>query len=105
MGPCRTPVVVGELDELLQRIKMKLQVRRGAFLPMPDYGSRLYLLSQTKTSNRETAARQYVSEALADEANLELSSLELKETADGNAVLYLIFKYKDKYTVSIETVI
>jgi len=103
LGTFRSPDEVGETDELLQRIGMKLKVRRGAFLPLPEYGSRLYLLSQTKPSNRETAARQYVLEALADEADLELSALELSQTSDGEAALSLTFTYKNEYTVSIET--
>lgn len=83
LGTYLAPVELEELDELLQRVIMKLKVRRGTFLPQPDYGSRLHLLSRTKPSNRETAARQYVLEALADETELELSALELSQKADG----------------------
>ena len=103
LGKYRTPEEVGETNELLQRIWMKLKVHRGAFIPLPEYGSRLYMLSQTKPSNREMAARQYVLEALADETDIELSSLELTQTAEGEAVLLLTFTYKNEYTVSIET--
>lgn len=103
LGTCRDPVEIKELEELEQRIVMKLTVRRGAFSPLPDYGSRLYLLSRTKPSSRETAARQYIQEALADENDLELSALELSQTEDGDDALRLTFTYKGEYTVGVET--
>ena len=103
LGTCGSPNEVAELDELLQRISMKLTVRRGAFSPLPDYGSRLYLLSRTKPSMRETAARQYVTEALADETGLVIKELELTQTAEGEALLSLTFTYKGEYTVSVNT--
>ncbi|PKM72476.1 MAG: hypothetical protein CVU91_08780 [Firmicutes bacterium HGW-Firmicutes-16] len=103
LGAYLAPLELEELDELLQRVLMKLKVQRGTFLPLPDYGSRLYQLSRTKPSNRETAARQYVLEALADETELELSALELLQKADGEATLLLTFTYKSEYTVTVET--
>ena len=60
LGDYLAPNELEELDEILQRVIMKLKVRRGSFLPLPDYGSRLHLLSKAKPSSRETAARQYV---------------------------------------------
>lgn len=94
-----------EMEELLQRVEMKLKVRRGAFVPLPEYGSRLHLLAQVKQSNRQSAARQYVLEALADEKELELISLELLSTTDGDAKLLLSFTYKEEYSVDVETAI
>ncbi len=96
---------VKEVQEVLQRIEMKLKVRRGAFVPLPEYGSRLHLLSRERSSNRHSAARQYVLEALADEKDVELDSLELVSTTDGDAKLVLTFIYKGEYTVNVETVI
>lgn len=103
LGDYLAPTELEEFDEVLQRVTMKLKVRRGSFLPLPDYGSRLYLLSKSKPSSRETAARQYVLEALADETELELSALELSQKDDGEAALSLTFIYKSEYTVNIET--
>ncbi len=103
LGAYKAPDELDELDELLQRVVMKLKVRRGSFLPLPDYGSRLYLLPRTKPTGRETAARQYVLEALADETELDLATLELLQKAEGEAVLSLEFTYKGKYTISVET--
>lgn len=94
---------ISEIEELLQRVVMKLKARRGAFVPLPEYGSRLHLISQEKPSNRCSAARGYVLEALADEKELELDTLELVSGTDGEAKLSLSFTYKGEYTVNVET--
>lgn len=94
---------VDEIEELLQRIEMKLRTRRGTFIPLPEYGSKLHLLSQEKPSNRRSAARQYVMEALADETDLEMGSLELVSNTDGDARLSLSFTYKGEYIVNVKT--
>lgn len=94
---------VDEIEELLQRIEMKLRTRRGAFVPLPEYGSRLHLLSQEKPSNRQSAARQYVLEALSDEADLQLDSLGLISKTDADVLLSLSFTYKGEYKVNVET--
>ena len=94
---------VDEIEELLQRLEMKLRTRRGTFVPLPEYGSRLHLLSQEKPSNRQSAARQYVLEALANETDLELGYLELMSNTDGDAQLSLSFTYKGEYMVNVKT--
>ena len=42
-------------EELAQRVALRLRVHRGAFLPLPDYGSRLYTLGRLHPNERETA--------------------------------------------------
>jgi hypothetical protein len=69
------------LAELAQRVTMKLAARRGGFAPLPSFGSRLYTLAgAVKPSERETAARQFVAEALADEQGLSISALTVTES-------------------------
>jgi phage baseplate assembly protein W len=82
---------VSGAEELAQRIVMKLTARRGGFAPLPDYGSRLYLLMQTRPSERMGAARQYVAEALADESGIELESISLSEPEAGTLLAALSF--------------
>lgn len=66
--------------ELAQRLTMKLAARRGGFAPMPSYGSRLYTLAgAVKPSERAAAARQFATEALADEENVTISALSVTE--------------------------
>ena len=91
---------VSGAEELLQRVLMKLKTRRGSFLPMPDYGSRLYLLAGLKPSARESAAKQYIAEALAGETGLELEKLSLEDSAAGELLLTMGFRYNGE---SIET--
>ena len=88
-------------EELAQRIALKLRVHRGAFLPLPEYGSRLYTLGRILPAARETAARQFVLEALADEEGLSLDALELTEK-DGVAVLKLTLTSGGE-TLNVET--
>lgn len=81
------------IEELVQRIIMKLRVRRGSFLPLPNYGSRLHTLATVKPSLREGAARQFVLEALSEEKGLVLEDLKLVPTEGENAELRLRFTY------------
>lgn len=91
---------IEKLDELAQRIAMKLTARRGRFMPLPTYGSRLYLLPTLKPSQRETAARQYVIEALTDESDVELEKLEFSSDGDlGDLILTFVYKGYTKFTV------
>lgn len=103
VGDFHELTALSETDELAQRIQTKLKVRKGTFLPLPKYGSRLYLLQQTKPSERLSAARQYVLEALAEETDLELNTLNLAEDTEGNLRLDLKFTYKGEYAVDFET--
>lgn len=88
-------------EELLQRVLMKLKARRGSFLPMPEYGSRLYLLPREKPSNRTAAAKSYVSEALEDEVGLKLEGLTVEQGETGELTLSLSFLYNGE--LSFET--
>lgn len=55
-------------EALLERVLFRLTARRGGLPLLPRLGSRLYLLSREPAAQRLSAARQYVAEALAEEA-------------------------------------
>ncbi|MEG1857487.1 MAG: hypothetical protein RR216_02010 [Pseudoflavonifractor sp.] len=74
-------------DALLQRVLWKLTVKRGSFPFLPEMGSRLYLLPRERPGRRLTAARQYISEALADEIGLAVGEVRLEESEDGTICL------------------
>ena len=74
-------------EELAQRALMRLSARRGGFLPLPEYGSRLHTLCRLKPGERPAAARQYVIEALSDEPQISVGEVEYQPGADGSAVL------------------
>ena len=73
-------------DALLERVLFRLTARRGQFAPIPELGSRLYLLGREPVPQRLSAARQYVAEALAGE-DVTVSDVELEPAGDGRARL------------------
>lgn len=73
-------VQVSGMEELAQRVLMRLTVPRGNFPLLPDYGSRLSMLQGIRPSQRESAARQFVAEALEEETELKLLGVELLAT-------------------------
>ncbi|NCB51068.1 MAG: hypothetical protein EOM54_04190 [Clostridia bacterium] len=76
--------------ELAQRLLMKLTARRGGFALWPEYGSRLYTLAgAVRPSERLTAARQFITEALADESDVEISGLEITDGGEGTLCISL----------------
>lgn len=64
-------------EALLQRVFYKLMARRGQFPFWEDLGSRLWKLGQIPPADREAAAAQYVTEALADEPELSVRNVTL----------------------------
>lgn len=71
-------------QEILDRALFKLRCRRGGFALMPQLGSRLYLLGREKNDNLNSAARQYIIEALADETQIEVSDVSTVKNTDGS---------------------
>ncbi len=68
-------------EALLQRVLFKLTARRGQFPFLEELGSRLWTLGKTPALRRQTAAEQYVAEALADEPELAVESVALERAA------------------------
>ena len=60
-------------DELLQRVLWKLSIPRGSFPLLPALGSELHRLGRAKPAERAGLARQYVAQALSDEAELSVA--------------------------------
>ena len=73
-------------EELLQRVLWKLTARRGGFPFLPQLGSRLYLLSRQKPAEWQGRAEEYVTEALAEEADLRIDGVEV-EPENGNLLV------------------
>ncbi len=75
-------VRVSGAAELLERVLFKLSVRRGSYALIPELGSRLHLLWRETPERRASAAKKYVAEALADEEELTVSGVTLREQGD-----------------------
>ena len=52
-------------EALLEQVLFRLTARRGTFPFLPELGSRLWQLGQLPAARRQSAAEQYVAEALA----------------------------------------
>ena len=89
-------------EALLQRILFRLTARRGTFPFCESLGSRLWQLGRLPAAARQTAAKQYVTEALAEERDLQVESVTLTE-ADGRAVLLAeLSREGERIPVSVE---
>lgn len=69
-------------EEVLARVLYRLTARRGALPFLPGLGSRLYQLGREKPSARQALAAQYVAEALREETDLNVQSVELTQTGE-----------------------
>lgn len=92
-------------DALLQRVLFRLKAKRGAFPFWETLGSRLWQLGQLPSSARQTAAKQYVAEALAEERGLTVENVILTQ-AGSVASLIAELSYEGEMlsaTVEIQT--
>lgn len=69
-------------EALLARVLYRLTARRGALPFLSELGSRLYQLGREKPSTRQALAVQYVAEALREEPELAVESVELVQTEE-----------------------
>lgn len=70
-------VVDGE-DAVLEQALFRLTARRGGFSPIPELGSRLYLLGRVKPDARDAMAKTYVQEALTP-MGIQVETVEVSE--------------------------
>ena len=83
-------------EALLEQVLFRLTARRGTFPFLPELGSRLWQLGQLPAARRgrwgqrpaarrQSAAEQYVAEALAAEPGLTVEQVILTESGGGRA--------------------
>ncbi|MDD6023671.1 MAG: hypothetical protein PUC06_05455 [Oscillospiraceae bacterium] len=73
---------VTDREQLLEQALYRLSAKRGGFSAFPELGSRLYLLTRERPSNRKTMALRYAQEALAP-LGLSVTDVSVEETNDG----------------------
>ena len=71
-------------EALLEQVLFRLTARRGTFPFLPELGSRLWQLGQLPAARRQSAAEQYVAEALAAEPGLTVEQVILTESGTGD---------------------
>lgn len=69
-------------EQILSAALFLLTARKGRFAPLPEVGSRLYLLSREKPSQWESAAAVYAQEAL-EPLGLTVTKAVVTPGADG----------------------
>lgn len=80
-------------EALLQRVLFRLTARRGAFPFWENLGSQLWRLGRIPAAERSAAARQYVTEALAEEP-VSVESVSLRQSPEGRAELTAELRYQ-----------
>lgn len=94
------PVTISGAQELLQRVLIRLSVKRGAFRLDPSLGSNLYLLKVTKSLDRD--ALTYAKEALIDIPDIRVLSAHVELEENGSAtVLVRVKAFDQTETVSV----
>lgn len=69
-------------NALISDVLFRLTARRGGFVLLPGFGSRMYLLRGEKPSRWTALARQYAAEALEDLGDVTVTDAAV--TADGD---------------------
>ena len=69
-------------QEVLARALFLLTARRGGLPFLPEMGRRLYQLGREKPAARQALAAQYVAEALREEPELSVNSVELDQSGE-----------------------
>ena len=86
-------VRLGGAEEVLARVLFRLTARRGSFPLLPELGSNLYQLGKENSTRRLSAARQYVAEALAEEA-VTVESVALQPAEAGRIAVEVELSYE-----------
>ena len=97
-GLCR----VQGREALLQRVLFRLCAKRGTFPFLETLGSRLWQLGQLPAFARQSAAKQYVTEALAEERGLSVEDVILTQTGE-HGVLTVELSYEgERLSVTVD---
>ncbi len=68
-------IPISGVEEIAQRIRLRLTIRRGSFPLDPELGSRLYALPRGNAAQMNAAARDIIEEALAPMPGVRLDSV------------------------------
>ena len=89
-------------EALLEQVLFRLTARRGTFPFLPELGSRLWQLGQLPAARRQSAAEQYVAEALAEE-DVAVTAVRLAEAGGGRLQLEVELLYQGENLTAAAT--
>lgn len=78
---CGLPVMIEDMDEILQQIYIRLSVRRGSFAPDPELGSELHTLGGMDPEQLSDRALALVRQALAPIGAVQVQSVTCTQGA------------------------
>lgn len=79
LGTTGKPIAISGIKELLQRVLIRLTVKKGSFIYDKDLGSDLYTLKNTNKDIKNQAIIM-IKEALADMRKIEVEDISIKFT-------------------------
>lgn len=82
-------------EAVLEQALFRLTARRGGFSPIPELGSRLYLLGRVKPEARDAMARTYAQEALAP-MGVQVTNVQVKEYGTDALLVTATLLYQGK---------
>jgi phage gp46-like protein len=89
-------------EALLQRVLFRLTAKKGSFPFWEGLGSRLWTLGRVPAPERQSAARQYVAEALSAEP-VTVEDVTLAQSQAGAAVVTVRLRYEgESLPVAVE---
>ena len=95
------PIVLEGFDEILQRVKIRLEIEKGTFLYDKNLGSHLHSL-KPNMENLNDLALSYAREAIAPMCGVEIESAEVVTTDSGMEVILTVLSDNEYGEVAIE---
>lgn len=89
-------------NALLSDVLFRLSARRGGFVLLPEFGSRMNLLRHEKPSARAALARQYAVEALEELTDVEVTDASVTAVGEGLLVQVELSWHGEPLAVELE---
>lgn len=97
------PASITGAQELLQRILIRLTVRKGGFPPDPELGSRVPLLANCPPAQLDSLADSYVREALAGMEGVHVQKVEVLRQTQRDKLKLTVWASTSDVTIEVNT--
>ncbi len=89
------PITITGLRALIQRLLIRLSVRKGSFLPDPSLGSELYRLPCSAGEQNNRLALHYAQQALLQEPGAKVEQAVCRLMEEGSLAVSVTVKIDD----------